>query len=155
MLAQTVLASLFATVALAVPTPPHASNGMPLPVAKESKVEKWTTVDLSRKCNKDDTECIWDFSIDTHNPNSESPYHCQYKVTGEPASETDGVPTMCKVLRIATGYDKGGKFTVLTAVHPPTNRMIYAGFDDSLLADGKVVPDKDWEVEPVPGTEKY
>ena len=125
----------------------------PLPIAADSKEEKWTTKNLSRTCNTGDTECVWDFSVDTHTPGSETPYHCVYKVEGDPASKTDGVPTQCKVFRIATGYDANGKFTVLTVVHEPSDRMIYAGFDDSLLTNGTVVPDKDWKVEPIPKAE--
>lgn len=154
MLAKTILVSLFATAALAAPASSPRPKGMPTPVAlnAETDLGKWTIEGLNRTCDKKDTECTWRFSIDTHKEGG-TPYDCVYNVTGSddtPASKSSGPGADCEVFTIKTGYDKTG-FTMLTPVHPPTERMIYAGYADEDLKNATTLPDLSWKVEYVPG----
>lgn len=154
MFAKTALATIFATAAVAAP----ASLGfempetMPKPVAfdkeKAATGEQWTVQYLKRYCNPEDTECVWKYLVNTYKEGTD-PYHCEYTVTGSPASKTDitdDAPAECEVFKVTQGYDPQG-FTVIVPVHVPTGRHIYAGFADWEYANGHTAQDKTFPVE--------
>ncbi|KFH41875.1 hypothetical protein ACRE_074000 [Hapsidospora chrysogenum ATCC 11550] len=171
MLARTLIASLLATGSLAAPRPatslessltkhidiPKNAAGMPLPLSEaEQNVDLgvWTIQELNRTCDGKDTVCQWHFLVNTHKQGTK-PYRCMFKVEGERASKTPvTVPRPCEVLEVTTGYDEPGKFTVITPVHRPSSRIIYAGYNDSVLTNGTTVRDEDWAVEYLPGHEQ-
>lgn len=154
MLTKTVLATLFATAALASPTARAANAKRREVESLKADVPEWTLEELVRTCNDDDTKCTWTFGINTND--GADVVECKYVVEGDPASETPGtVPQACDPFAITSGYDSGDApgngFTVLSVVNYEIGKLIYAGYNDRHLKNGEVVdPDRSWIVYDLP-----
>jgi hypothetical protein len=145
MLARSLITALVASTALAAPARRQQVKSMSLGAAKE-----WTVLDMTRNCNKKDTKCIWTFTVDK-NEDGFVPVDCEYIVEGEPASQTPGVtPQYCEPFSITSGYDASG-FTVLSIVDYDAGKIVWAGYNDDVLKNGKTVsPDRSWVVSDLP-----
>lgn len=154
MLTKTVLATLFATAALASPTSRNANSKRREVKSLQADVPEWTVEELVRTCNDEDTKCTWTFGINTNDDSDV--VDCEYVVEGDPASETPGTtPQSCGPFSITSGYDsgdaEGNGFTVLSVVNYKIGKLIYAGYNDRLLKNGETVdPDLSWIVYDLP-----
>lgn len=153
MLTNTILATLFATAALAAPTT-SVDNSKRENVSLQAAIPDWTFEDLTRTCNSGNTECKWTFGINA-NDGSDVP-KCKYNVKGSPASETPGtVPQKCGAYTITSGWSpgtgEGTGFTTVSVVNQDTGKIAYGGYDDKDLKNGKAVdPDRSWVVYDLP-----
>ncbi|KAI1179874.1 surface protein 1 [Nemania sp. FL0916] len=119
---------------------------------------QWTLNALSRACDAADTSCTWKFGINT-NTAGVNATACTLVVKGTTAvpkaSEANGGPSQCGAFQITSGWSgqfgPGEGFTVISVVETATQKIIYGGYKDTQVQDGKVVdPDLSFTVQQVP-----
>jgi hypothetical protein len=135
------LVALFSTSALAARLSTFAST-------------EWTLTSLLRGCNATDALCTWKFGIDT-NEAGVNATDCVYSVKSTPtapASQSNGGPVQCGVFNITSGWSgqfgPGQGFTVISVVDYAKKLIVYAGYTDSMVANGTAVdPDLSFPVQ--------
>lgn len=118
---------------------------------------EWTISSLSRACTAADDSCTWKFGIDTNEAGTKATA-CNYTVKATktaPASEAAGGPVKCGVFNITSGWsDQFGAdeaFTVISVVDYAKKLIVYAGYTDKSVKEGKVVdPDLSFPVQTLP-----
>ncbi|KAI1387856.1 small secreted protein [Hypoxylon trugodes] len=134
--ASATIATVFATVALAAPTPAAEAK------SAVADVPQWTVEGLKRVCDDADTSCTWTFSVDTH---LADPTPCSFTVKGSPASQTDSANNVCGPYTIGSGWsDQFGPengFTTLSVVDVAQKLIIWPSYSDATLAGGAVAAD--------------
>ncbi|KAH6705942.1 hypothetical protein EV126DRAFT_413285 [Verticillium dahliae] len=122
---------------------------------------QWIIQSLRRRCNTDDVECKFEFSINTQ---VGAPIDCTYTTTaghGLPASQSSGDHQMCGQFTIASGWSDMkpmGRFRVLAIMDPVDRMLIWATYMDEQVQLGAIViPDQayapvrigGWDICPV------
>ncbi|KAI0376451.1 small secreted protein [Hypomontagnella monticulosa] len=137
---STAVAAIFATGALAAPTPaPEVKSAM-------ANVPQWTIEGMKRGCDAGNTQCTWSFAINTH---LEPATPCTFVVKaagGKPASHTDSTGNICGKYTVSSGWsdyfgaDNG--FTTLSVVDYAAKLIVWPAYTDKQLdAGGVVTPD--------------
>ncbi|KAJ4254504.1 hypothetical protein NW762_010103 [Fusarium torreyae] len=106
---------------------------------------QWTIESLSRNCNKANTQCTWNFKIDTHK-SAATP--CKFVVNGSKASQRNGGPVKCGSYTVTSGWSgqfgPGNGFTTFSVVSSG-RQIIWPAYTDKQVASGKVVkPDQSY-----------
>lgn len=132
------ITAILSATALATPVPEAESKSM------MAAAPEWTITGLKRTCNAADTSCDWSFGVNTHLAATTA---CAFTVKGSPASKTNTNGQKCGPYTVGTGYDDtsfpGNGFTVLSVVDNAKKLIVWPGYTDVELVNGKVVsPDK-------------
>ena len=142
-------AASLASGVFAAPAPAEAA------VVSMSAGAQWTIVSLSHPCNSNDSQCTWQFGINTNDGSAITP--CRIVVNaagGQPASRTNFQDARCGRFRINGGWSGqfGPGFTTIPVVDDAAHLIAYPAYEDSVLVGGAVVrPDRSYNVERVPG----
>ncbi|PHH91484.1 hypothetical protein CDD83_267 [Cordyceps sp. RAO-2017] len=113
---------------------------------------QWTIVETKRVCDKTDSKCTWTFGINTHQ-DKVPVTACKHVVKGDKdvkASRVNGSPpSNCGDFTITSGWSgqfgEGKGFTTLSVVNNKENLIVWAGYTDNQVKEGKVVkPDQSY-----------
>ncbi|EMR66811.1 hypothetical protein MGN70_010861 [Eutypa lata] len=134
------ITAILSATALATPVPAAESKSM------MAAAPEWTIAGLKRTCNAADDSCAWTFSVNTH---LAAATPCSFTVKGKGASKTNISGQKCGPYTVGTGYDgktfPGNGFTVLSVVDYTKKLIVWPGYTDVELVNGKVVsPDKSY-----------
>ncbi|KAH7305934.1 hypothetical protein B0I35DRAFT_483682 [Stachybotrys elegans] len=134
-------AVLAATNAVAAPAPVNVD------VSMMAAAPQWIIQDMKRDCNKADTECTWNFKVNTQLATATT---CKYVVKGTKASQTRAAAAgTCGPYTITSGWsDQFGAnngFTTLSVVDQKKRLIVWPSYTDSEVKGGKVVsPNKSY-----------
>ncbi|EON95723.1 putative small secreted protein [Phaeoacremonium minimum UCRPA7] len=106
----------------------------------------WTIESMKRTCNSANTQCVWDFGINTHLAPTT---HCTFTVKGTKASQLPGTGAACGAYTVTSGWSgqfgAGNGFTTLAVVDNTKHLITWPAYTDKQLVNGVAVkPDQSY-----------